>query len=62
MVEGWTKNLLSEMMVNSVTWIQKDKHNAPNIQISSQLDGGARRRSFEHNGTTQLVITRNNQQ
>ena len=21
MVEGWTKNLLSEMMVNSVTWI-----------------------------------------
>ena len=58
MVEGWTKNLLSEMMVNSVTWICRRK--TKDRVLSSRtvlepmatgtdflIEGGKRRRSLD---------------
>ena len=42
MVKGWTKNLLSEMMVNSVTWIQRRKTKNRVLRSRTVLNGGER--------------------
>ena len=42
MVEGWTNNLLSEMMVNNVTWIQRRKTKNRVLSSRTVLNGGER--------------------